>query len=467
MRRFTQTNPFSNYTPSVSSTPTYGESAMTSASPEPTNTGSQLSSNQLMGILQMMQMLQNQRPAATPEVQQNYGDSLAKALGVVSIGMSGDKGNESYFLQNNGNPISLDQYNNARQAQAEAAAKRGGYNLLPAPSDQSKRSLGQYASLFYDGPRYAPEPMTQAGLNNWGSYLASTRNSPRSRAYAAKVSGLLQSGVPVGYGVIGKNGKVYTKDGKEVTGYGYVGGSLTPQYITADMAGGSSQSMGGNSSKRSPMMYTRSGNSPQMMRSPAQGMRNQGALSYASNVAPSRFAMPRISYAEGSQEPTITYSMNGQAMNVDQYNAMQRQKVIDMARKQGREVREPTRPGESRFSLFGPMVLPTPLTEAQFKARGQYAASRRGTPEQEAFNRKVSGLINNGVAIGYDNYSKGDGKVYNSQTGRQVTGYGSVGDYATPQFSLGNAVDPTHRNYRNVAASRGNARGGASLFGRR
>ena len=159
--------------------------------------------------------------------------------------------------------------------------------------------------------------------------------------------------------------------------------------------------------------------------------------------------------------------MNGQAMNVDQYNAMQRQKVIDMARKQGREVREPTRPGESRFSLFGPMVLPTPLTEAQFKARGQYAASRRGTPEQEAFNRKVSGLINNGVAIGYDNYSKGDGKVYNSQTGRQVTGYGSVGDYATPQFSLGNAVDPTHRNYRNVAASRGNARGGASLFGRR
>lgn len=288
MRRFIQTNPFSNYTPSVSSTPTYGESAMTAA---PTNNTAQFSSDQLMGILQMLQ--------------------------------------------------------NQRNQQSQQGADRQRYKQPDAP--------------------------------------------------------------------------IY-----------------------------------------SPMMYTRSGNSPQMMRSPTQG-----ALSYASNVAPSRFAMPRISYAEGSQEPTITYSMNGQAMNVDQYNAMQRQKVIDMARKQGREVREPTRPGESRFSLFGPMVLPTPLTEAQFKARGQYAASRRGTPEQEAFNRKVSGLINNGVAIGYDNYSKGDGKVYNSQTGRQVTGYGSVGDYATPQFSLGNAVDPTHRNYRNVAASRGNARGGASLFGRR
>ena len=282
MRRFIQTNPFSNYTPSVSSTPTYGESAMTPAAPAPANTGSQLSSNQLMGILQMMQMMQNQRNQASQQ----------------------------------------------------------------APTQYRQR--------------------------------AST-----------------------------------------------------------------------------------------------QGPQNQGALSYASNVAPSRFAMPRISYAEGSQEPTITYSLNGQPMNVDQYNAMQRQKVIDMAQKQGREVREPKRPGEFNLSLFSPMVLPTPLTEAQFKARGQYAASRRGTPEQNAYNRKVSALINNGVAIGYDNYSTGDGKVYNAQTGRQVTGYGNVGDYAAPQFFLGNAVDPKRRPNANAAARQqnnlntfGNAREGVSLFGR-
>ena len=277
MRRFIQTNPFSNYTPSVSSTPTYGESAMTAA---PTNNTAQFSSDQLMGILQMLQNQRNQASQQAPTQQRN---------------------------------VQPDAY------------------------------------------------------------------------------------------------------------------------------------------RRTPIYFFRSGNSPQMMRSPTQG-----ALSYASNVAPSRFAMPRISYAEGSQEPTITYSLNGQPMNVDQYNAMQRQKVIDMAQKKGREVREPTRPGEYNLSLFGPMVLPTPLTEAQFKARGQYAASRRGTPEQEAFNRKVSMLINKGVAIGYDNYSTGDGKVYNSQTGRQVTGYGNVGDYAAPQFFLGNAVDPKRRPNANAAARQQN-----------
>ena len=133
---------------------------------------------------------------------------------------------------------------------------------------------------------------------------------------------------------------------------------------------------------------------------------------------------------EGNKQPY--FQLNGQNMTVDQYNAMQRQKVIDMAQKQGREVVEPSRPGQARFSLFGPVMLPTPLTEAQFAARGQYAASQRGTPEQEAFNRKVNALIRSGKPVGWGNTAK-DGKVYDRATGQQVTGYG-YGDLSVPQF---------------------------------
>ena len=133
---------------------------------------------------------------------------------------------------------------------------------------------------------------------------------------------------------------------------------------------------------------------------------------------------------EGNKQPY--FQLNGQNMTVDQYNEMNRQKVMDFAQKHGREVVEPSRPGQARLSLFGPVMLPTPLTEAQFKARGQYAASRRGTPEQNAFNQKVNSLIQSGVGIGYGNYAK-DGKVYNSATGQQVTGYG-YGDLSVPQF---------------------------------
>lgn len=140
-----------------------------------------------------------------------------------------------------------------------------------------------------------------------------------------------------------------------------------------------------------------------------------------------------MSGEEGNKQPY--FQLNGQNMTVDQYNQMNRQKVMDFAQKHGREVVEPSRPGQARFSLFGPVMLPTPLTDAQFKARGQYAASRRGTPEQNAFNQKVNALIQSGVGIGYGNYAK-DGKVYNSATGQQVTGYG-YGDLSVPQFFTG------------------------------
>ena len=165
----------------------------------------------------------------------------------ISYGMSGDKGNESYFLQHNGKPISLNQYNNARQAQAEAAAQRGGYTLLPAPSDPSKRKLAQHTSLFYDGPRYAPEPLTQEVLNSRAAYLARFMKTPEAQAYVDKVSGLIQSGTPVGYGVRRTaDGRIIDGTGQELVGYRYRDGlQATPEYRTEDMAGGGSKPIGG------------------------------------------------------------------------------------------------------------------------------------------------------------------------------------------------------------------------------
>ena len=133
---------------------------------------------------------------------------------------------------------------------------------------------------------------------------------------------------------------------------------------------------------------------------------------------------------EGNKQPY--FQLNGQNMTVDQYNQMNRQKVMDAAQRQGREVVAPSYPGQTRFSLFGPIMLPTPLTEAQFKAKGEYAASRRGTPEHKAFTQKINSLIQSGVGVGYGNYAK-DGKVYHQATGQQVTGYG-YGGLSVPQF---------------------------------
>lgn len=158
--------------------------------------------------------------------------SLGNAMNManISIGMSGDKGNESYFLQHNGSPISLDQYNNARQAQAEAAAQRGGYELLPAREYPKPQ-----VSLF--GPKYAPTPKTQAQINAHGEYLARRRSDPASRAemdaYAGKVNRGIAAGLGLGYGNHSVNGVVVnSRTGQRVTGFGYADeNSLTPTFF--------------------------------------------------------------------------------------------------------------------------------------------------------------------------------------------------------------------------------------------
>lgn len=232
MRRFIQTNPFSNYTPSVSSAPTYGQSAMTSAAPA--SNSSQFNSNQMTGILQMLQMMRNrqQEPAQPAQSQGalSYGQAVSPSP-FPSINVTGEKGNEQYFYEFNGRPMSIDQYNDMRLRRAEEAAQRGGYELLPARATGRKD-----ASLF--GPKYAPMPMTQKGVNAQGEYLARQRNSPEARAYAQKVSQLIQSGIPVGYGIgRRKDGTIVDGAGQRVTGYGFVDGSLTPRFITSGPAG--------------------------------------------------------------------------------------------------------------------------------------------------------------------------------------------------------------------------------------
>ena len=148
----------------------------------------------------------------------------------ISYGMSGDKGDESYFLQHNGSPISLDQYNNARQARAEAAAQRGGYELLPA-REYPKAQV----SLF--GPKYAPTPKTQAQINAHGAYLARRRSDPASRAesdaYLSKLNRGIAAGQGIGYGNHSVNGVVVnSKTGQRLTGIGYANeNSLTPTFF--------------------------------------------------------------------------------------------------------------------------------------------------------------------------------------------------------------------------------------------
>ena len=171
----------------------------------------------------------------------------------ISYGMSGDKGNESYFLQHNGSPISLDQYNNARQARAEAAAQRGGYELLPAREYPKPQ-----VSLF--GPKYAPTPKTQAQINAHGEYLARRRSDPASRAemdaYAGKVNRGIAAGHGLGYGNHSVNGVVVnSRTGQRVTGFGYADeNSLTPTFFyEGDAAQG--QSMGNQTGRQGQSSY--------------------------------------------------------------------------------------------------------------------------------------------------------------------------------------------------------------------
>ena len=217
MRRFTQTNPFLNYTPSVSSTPTYGESAMTPAAPAPANTGSQLSSNQLMGILQMMQNQRNQASQQAPTQQRNFqpdanrrtqmyftragSGPLSSGLGRFSI----NEARQPYF-QLNGQRMNVDQYNDYRQTQAENAGadKAARYPRVFGPGGmrpalmQSNIPSPSNVSLF--GSHKAPAPLTQAQFAAKGQYAASRQGTPEQNAYNAKVNALRNSGLNIGYG---------------------------------------------------------------------------------------------------------------------------------------------------------------------------------------------------------------------------------------------------------------------------
>ena len=217
MRRFTQTNPFLNYTPSVSSTPTYGESAITPTAPAPANTGSQLSSNQLMGILQMMQNQRNQASQQAPTQQRNFQPDANRRTqmyftragsGPLSSGLGRFGINEAQqpYFQLNGQRMNVDQYNDYRQTQAENAAadKAARYPRVFGPGGmrpalmQSNIPSPSNVSLF--GPHKGPAPLTQAQFAAKGQYAASRQGTPEQNAYNAKVNALRNSGLNIGYG---------------------------------------------------------------------------------------------------------------------------------------------------------------------------------------------------------------------------------------------------------------------------
>lgn len=78
MRRFTQTNPLSGYTPSVSGVPTYGQSAMTNnygALSNASYSSPQANPAQMLGILQMLQQMQNRRQSYVPQSYSTPSDS--------------------------------------------------------------------------------------------------------------------------------------------------------------------------------------------------------------------------------------------------------------------------------------------------------------------------------------------------------------------------------------------------------
>lgn len=217
MRRFIQTNPFSNYTPSVSSAPTYGESAMTPAAPAPANTGSQLSSNQLMGILQMMQNQRNQASQQAPTPQRIFQPDANRRTqmyftrsgsGPLSSGLGRFGINEARqpYFQLNGQRMNVGQYNDYRQKQAENAAadKAARYPRVFGPGGmrpalmQSNNSSPSNVSLF--GSYKAPAPLTQSQFAAKGQYAASRQGTPEQNAYNAKVNALRNSGLNIGYG---------------------------------------------------------------------------------------------------------------------------------------------------------------------------------------------------------------------------------------------------------------------------
>lgn len=83
MRRFTQTNPLSGYTPSVSGVPTYGQSAMTNnygALSNASYSSPQANPAQMLGILQTLQQMQNRRQSPAAALAQRQGRSWEQSL---------------------------------------------------------------------------------------------------------------------------------------------------------------------------------------------------------------------------------------------------------------------------------------------------------------------------------------------------------------------------------------------------
>ena len=158
MRRFIQTNPFSNYTPSVSSAPTYGQSAMTNNYGALSNSGysrPQADPNQMLGILQMLQQMQNrqQAPAAAAEPEKEMSDY------------------RKYFAMKENKPT--------------------------------------FVSLFGANNRTTPLQKSPAMLAAEAQYRDRYNASPQAAAYNAKVQALIDSGVPLGYGnAISRSGPV-------------------------------------------------------------------------------------------------------------------------------------------------------------------------------------------------------------------------------------------------------------------
>lgn len=186
-----------------------------------------------------------------------------------------------------------------------------------------------------------------------------------------------------------------------------------------------------------------------------------------------------MTMVDGDTAQPVFRTLGGN-MNVGQYNGYQLANAEEAARRGGYELLPAQDIQGAVVSLFGPKYAPTPLTEAQFKAKGEYAASPRG-PEQDAYAQKVAALRASGLNFGYGEpmvsaetflagqptQSGGGSATQSTQapTNNFLSGLNSqLGNY--DGYTVNNDLDAAEQNLRAMLANAQNNNADASTIGR-